>query len=81
MGYRIYRWRRYISRRYLPPAASALLFYYIKKEERQGYKNNTMKLGYQVSLEFVITQHIKDKDLMEKFITFFLWLWVLNKRY
>lgn len=31
-------------------------------------KNSTMKLGYQVSLEFTITQHIRDKELMNKFV-------------
>ncbi|MCL6375744.1 hypothetical protein EXT64_23160, partial [Pectobacterium atrosepticum] len=31
----------------------------------------TMKLGYQVLLEFVITQHKKDYDLMVKIKNFF----------
>jgi hypothetical protein len=30
-----------------------------------------MKLGYQVSLEFSITQHIRDKELINKFVEFF----------
>lgn len=34
-------------------------------------KNSTMRLGYQVQLQFAITQHIRDKELMEKFIPFF----------
>ena len=34
-------------------------------------KNKTMKLGYQVTLEFSITQHIRDKELMNKLIDFF----------
>jgi hypothetical protein len=34
-------------------------------------RNSTMKLGYQVSLEFTITQHIRDKELMYKFAEFF----------
>jgi len=34
-------------------------------------KNSTMKLGYQVSLEFTITQHVRDKELMNKFVEFF----------
>lgn len=33
--------------------------------------NNTMTLGYQVSLEFCISQHIRDRLLMNKFIAFF----------
>jgi hypothetical protein len=33
--------------------------------------NNSMALGYQVSLEFSITQHIRDRALLEKFIQFF----------
>lgn len=35
------------------------------------YKNNTIKLGYQVTLEFSITQHIRDTALIKKFIEFF----------
>jgi hypothetical protein len=34
-------------------------------------KNVTMALGYSVSLEFSITQHIRDLLLMEKFVQFF----------
>lgn len=34
-------------------------------------KNKTMKLGYQVILEFVITQHKKDYHLMVKIKDFF----------
>lgn len=34
-------------------------------------KNNSARLGYQVSLEFSITQHIRDKELIEKLIKFF----------
>jgi hypothetical protein len=30
-----------------------------------------MKLGFQVTLEFVITQHIRDTLLMQKFVDFF----------
>lgn len=41
-------------------------------------KNNTMKLGYQVSLEFSITQHIRDKELMDKFVDFFGCGYVIN---
>lgn len=41
-------------------------------------KNKTMKLGYQVSLEFSITQHIRDEELMTKFIDFFGCGYVIN---
>jgi hypothetical protein len=41
-------------------------------------KNNSMKLGYQVTLEFSITQHIRDKKLMEKLIKFFGCGYVIN---
>jgi len=34
-------------------------------------KNSSAKLGYQVSLEFSITQLIRDEEVMKKFITFF----------
>lgn len=34
-------------------------------------KNSTIKLGYQVALEFSITQHIRDKELIHKFVEFF----------
>lgn len=34
-------------------------------------KNNTMALGYQVQLQFAITQHIRDAPLMAKFPDFF----------
>lgn len=34
-------------------------------------KNSTMALGYQVQLQFVITQHIRDSALMFKFVDFF----------
>lgn len=30
-----------------------------------------MKLGYQVALEFSITQHIRDKELIYRFVKFF----------
>lgn len=33
--------------------------------------NSTMKLGFQVQLQFAITQHIRDLQLMQKFIPFF----------
>ena len=41
-------------------------------------KNKTMKLGYQVSLEFSITQHIRDKELMNKLVDFFGCGYVIN---
>jgi hypothetical protein len=41
-------------------------------------KNKSSKLGYQVTLEFSITQHIRDKELMEKFIEFFGCGYVVN---
>lgn len=34
-------------------------------------KNSTMSLGYQVQLQFVITQHIRDAELVHKFVDFF----------
>lgn len=34
-------------------------------------KNKTLRLGYQVQLQFSITQHIKDIKLMSEFVTFF----------
>nr|YP_009059715.1 LAGLIDADG/HNH endonuclease [Parasitella parasitica]AIO05765.1 LAGLIDADG/HNH endonuclease [Parasitella parasitica] len=34
-------------------------------------KNNNTSLGYQVTLEFTISQHIRDKELMMKLIKFF----------
>jgi hypothetical protein len=34
-------------------------------------KNSTMALGYQVQLQFAITQHIRDEELMSKFPQFF----------
>jgi hypothetical protein len=34
-------------------------------------KNSTMALGYQVQLQFAITQHNRDKELMSKFPLFF----------
>jgi LAGLIDADG endonuclease len=34
-------------------------------------KNKSMKLGYQVSLEFSITQHVRDRELMDKLVQFF----------
>jgi hypothetical protein len=34
-------------------------------------RNSTMALGYQVQLQFVITQHIRDAALMVKFLEFF----------
>lgn len=33
--------------------------------------NNTMRLGYQVQLQFAITQHIRDLQLINQFIPFF----------
>ena len=41
-------------------------------------KNKSSKLGYQVTLEFSITQHIRDRKLMEKFIEFFGCGYVVN---
>jgi hypothetical protein len=41
-------------------------------------KNKSSKLGYQVTLEFSITQHIRDKELMNKFIDFFGCGYVVN---
>lgn len=41
-------------------------------------KNKSMKLGYQVSLEFSITQHIRDKELMNKLVDFFGCGYVIN---
>jgi len=41
-------------------------------------KNNATKLGYQVSLEFSITQHIRDKELIEKLIKFFGCGYIIN---
>ena len=41
-------------------------------------KNKSTKLGYQVSLEFSITQHIRDKELMEKLVKFFGCGYVIN---
>ena len=41
-------------------------------------KNSTMKLGYQVSLEFSITQHIRDRELMNKLVDFFGCGYVIN---
>lgn len=34
-------------------------------------KNSTMSLGYQVQLQFVITQHIRDAKLVHMFVDFF----------
>jgi hypothetical protein len=34
-------------------------------------KNSTMSLGFQVQLQFVITQHIRDAELVHKFVDFF----------
>lgn len=34
-------------------------------------KNNNTSLGYQVTLEFTISQHIRDKELIAKLIKFF----------
>lgn len=34
-------------------------------------RNNTMRLGVQVQLQFCITQHIQDMELMTRFIPFF----------
>lgn len=34
-------------------------------------RHSTMALGYQVQLQFTITQHIRDADLMDKFTEFF----------
>ena len=34
-------------------------------------KNSSMRLGVQVQLQFVIGQHIQDKVLLERFISFF----------
>ena len=34
-------------------------------------KNSTMALGFQVQLQFVITQHIRDSVLMHSFVDFF----------
>ncbi len=34
-------------------------------------KNQSMRLGVQVQLQFVIGQHIQDKALLERFIPFF----------
>jgi len=34
-------------------------------------KNKNTSLGYQVTLEFTISQHIRDKELMNLFIKFF----------
>jgi hypothetical protein len=34
-------------------------------------KNSTMALGIQVQLQFVITQHIRDEALMQRFVEFF----------
>lgn len=34
-------------------------------------KNSTMSLGYQVQLQFVITQHIQSAELVHKFVDFF----------
>ena len=41
-------------------------------------KNKTMKLGYQVLLEFVITQHKKDYNLMVRLKTFFNCGYLIN---
>jgi LAGLIDADG endonuclease len=41
-------------------------------------KNKSSKLGYQVTLEFSITQHIRDRELMEEFIEFFGCGYVVN---
>ena len=35
------------------------------------FKNQTLRLGYQVQLEFSITQHKRDHDLLLQFIEFF----------
>ncbi len=35
------------------------------------FKNKTLRLGYQVQLEFSITQHKRDHDLLLQFIEFF----------
>lgn len=34
-------------------------------------KNSTMALGFQVQMQFVITQHIRDAELVHKFVDFF----------
>ena len=35
------------------------------------FKNKSLRLGYQVQLEFSITQHKRDHDLLLQFIEFF----------
>lgn len=41
-------------------------------------KNKSMKLGYQVSLEFSITQHIRDRELIDELVQFFNCGYVTN---
>jgi LAGLIDADG endonuclease len=41
-------------------------------------KNKIMKLGYQVSLEFSITQHVRDRELMNKLVRFFNCGYIIN---
>lgn len=38
-------------------------------------KNNTLRCGYQVQLQFCITQHIQDRELMDQLILFCFSLW------
>lgn len=35
------------------------------------FKNKSLRLGYQVQLEFCVTQHIRDHNLLLQFIEFF----------
>lgn len=41
-------------------------------------KNKSTKLGYQVTLEFSITQHVRDRELMETLVKFFECGYVIN---
>lgn len=41
-------------------------------------QNKSTKLGYQVTLEFSITQHVRDRELMETLVKFFECGYVVN---
>ena len=34
------------------------------------YKSTSVKIGYQVQLKFVLTQHLRDKELFEYFVKY-----------
>ena len=53
------------------------LFFRFRRRKGEGcftvgvFKNKSLRLGYQVQLEFSITQHRRDHELLLQFIEFF----------